>query len=205
MSPADAALLLESTYVSDPKAWIADKLRDGLIRARAAEMWRSEDQNIDDAWENRATAEIEIDVLVDRKVWRRTRHPDYDVSNSRWPEGRFFVTRSKETPGDITILIGVEFHRGDILNYIEKVASISPISKNSGGKPSDMDRWASYWHCIIKIAKEQRLNKGDFSSQQQLRNEIREMMGNGAFSDENIIMRTRQVWKKFVDSDDTSE
>lgn len=104
-------------------------------------------------------------------------------------------------------VIDAEFRLDDIADLIEAYSVASPASsrgpvggeeKDKGGKKPELHRWQVFYFAAIELAKEGRLSKDHFPSQASLREELLEMMGPGAFSEDHVKAQTAQIYKKFI-------
>ncbi|MBU1253813.1 MAG: hypothetical protein KKE69_05375, partial [Alphaproteobacteria bacterium] len=144
-TPQEALGLLEPRYLAATKELIADKLKDGLIVAHAAQVWDSFDGSLDDAWRNREEAQadedadLRCDVIVETWIWRRSRHWQSDLANWRWPERRFVITCRMRGSPERTFLEDVAFRKNDIDRLTQ------PPSKR-GGRKTHHTRWAELFH-----------------------------------------------------------
>lgn len=133
LSPAEALDLLEPRYGPGTKILIADKLKDGLIQARAELVWDCDSPGLTAAWKSRDQvdeSDVERDAVVAAAVWRSSRHWQWDMDNWRWRDNRFVVTRRKKAPAHRTIIVGLRLRKKDVLDLIK------PPSKRAGKKPN---------------------------------------------------------------------
>lgn len=196
LSPMDALAIVEPHHGATAKSYIADKLKDGFIRCRASEMWESDRSTVSMAWKNRDKDEIEYDVEVEARVWRSSRFWSEDLDLWRWEDNRFLITERKRPPNRI-FLTGLSFAAEDVRNLVKGDAQAG-ARKGVGGRPKQIDAWTAFWHVVVELARENRLQPGQFASQAALREEILLELGPRGLKDDTIKPEVRRLWDKFM-------
>lgn len=195
-SPMEALALLEARHGAASKALIADKLKDGLIRAHADEIWDSDDPTLNAAWRNRKHAETEHDVVLERRVWRASRHWQFDIDQWRWPENRFVVTRRKR-PADRTVIVGLKFFKKDIDQLIAP-------TKKQGGRPVNHAGWANFILEIIDLERAKKLTYTKFPRTGLFQDTIVKSIAKRGHANKDVIdddtmKRTAaKIWDKLI-------
>lgn len=128
------------------KSLLAELLKDGKIQARAARIWSSDAPSISSAWKSRADAEADEDVEVPRSVWGTSRYWSEDVTNWRWPDNRFVLTRTKK-PAERTFVEGVEFYRAHVLALLPQRSR-----KGVGGRSIRATDWEKVGVALVTMA-----------------------------------------------------
>jgi hypothetical protein len=151
-TPIEALHILERLHGLEAKDLIADKLRDGVIRSTAGEIWDSEHTTLERAWHSRDTAQksrkanFERDAAVGADIWRQSKHWDLDRDSWLWLENQFVITRRKQ-PASRTIIFGLR------LSKIDVDALADSRSKRTGAPPKYVG-WAKLAMAVMKIAQE---------------------------------------------------
>jgi hypothetical protein len=187
-SPMESLALLEPHYGAMTKSFIGDKLKDGLVRAHADEVWDSDEPTLTDAWRNRKNAEIERDVMLDRMVWTGSRHWQFDLDQWRWPTNRFVVTRQM-SPADRTIALGVKFFSKDIDKLI-------PEKSNKGGPKPKYEAWAAICNALLKIEREKPIKKSNYNSMADFQRSVLNKIYEGESSNKKSTTLTDDVIKE---------
>lgn len=197
-SATKALELLEPFHGALTKAYIADKLRDGMMRSRASQMWQSDHPTLTEAWRDRDNADVEEDVDVSRSMWKSSRHWDFDTSMWSWPEERFLITRSMD-PSDRTIISGLYLNSSDV----DQLA-LQKIDKRYIRRRKK-DEWELFWMSMLELSQNKKLNVGTFGSQASLLEEIQAMMNPNLkadskplLSDESLEPFIAMIWTRFI-------
>ena len=175
-SPTEALDLFEQYYSRvQAKSEIADRVRDGLIRAHADLVWDSRDKHIEQALDNREkrlsnakASNPGRDLMLETAMWADSQYWSQDVEQWRWGEALFFVTLSM-SPVDRTILEGVKLSKKDVDAFI---ASRAP---KLGGKPKYVG-WAHISLALLQLEREGQLNANVFKSGEDLGVRVLEIM-----------------------------
>ena len=169
---------------------LAEYIRDGTLRAKAGEMWVSEEPTVKKAWKNleeRRTAkrDVELKPLYFRtdKCWA------VDKAEWRWAFNKFSVTL-REDPPKRRMMADVTLNERDLISIT------GAKDPRSGGSPGKTEEWTAYWHAVVQFAVDQRLRPGKFKTQADLRREILSEI-NDSLSDKTITEHTRRIWQKF--------
>lgn len=201
VSPIEALEMLEPRYGAHTKLLIADKLLDGLITARANLVWDSDEPNLGEAIKNREEtialgeeANVHRDYIVEKEVWRQSRHWYSDVSLWRWDDNRFLVTYC-QSPVDRTILEGLSFYKKDIQLFTK------PASKRGGRKPK-YKGWADVSFALLKVERQGDLTREKFphraSLEKRLMDEVAELGASPAntLESESIRRCAHAIWDR---------
>ena len=200
-TPVEALEVLESRHGADTKILIADKLRDGRIRAHADLVWHSFAPSLDQAWREREEgledpeAEAVRNSLVDVSVWERSRYWSSDVELWRWGANRFVVTRRKN-PADRTIIEGLRVFKKDVLDLAK------PPSKRSGKKPN-YPGYANLFCALLELERAQKLNVDTYPTKTGLQTFIINRMAEVESSKKNLDDETMKqiagaAWDRVV-------
>ncbi|WP_420137911.1 hypothetical protein [Sphingomonas sp.] len=229
ISAMEAVLLLESRFggITGAKAELADRMRDGILQVYARKAWDSCERDVAAAWEEDpdegiASYAIEFELTVLPGAWRRSKQWLVDISEWRWPSGRF-STVQRRAPMLRYMFEAIHFQRAEIealrdgtthsANHgherllksaaaEDETAGKSAGGKSAkidlGGRPKDEDRWINFWHCVIKFAKDGLLTDTHFPTKAALNRGIRDEMTT-PFSENAIKRKVAQVYKIFID------
>lgn len=195
--PASEALQLLKNHFGGPvatKVMLADLLRDGYLSCRAGKVWESSEPSITLAWKNRTDADFETDTNVSPHTWQSSRFWADDIDQWRWPKNRFVITKSKR-PADRTIIEGVTLKTQEVHGLLAGL-NMGP-EKSKGGRPKKAEEWLQFWFAVIRLAQDNRLNAGEFRSQEALRAELIDRMPAGNLSDDSIKVPVRRIWSEF--------
>lgn len=200
-SPMEALKVVERHHGALAKGLIADKLRDGLLRARAEQVWESDHPTLNAAWRDRNNADIDVetDVEIGRAFWRASRHWAFDLESWRWPDNRFVVTRRKK-PADRTIIVGLKL-------WSEDVHNIAKPPREPGGRKANFEGWANLFDQILMIERTHNLSKSKFPKQVDFQNHILNIfrdlqVPNAARLDDDTLKRAAAaIWKQIISVD----
>lgn len=128
------------------KVLLAELLKDGKLQAHAAKLWKSNAPSISSAWKGRADAEADHEIEVDKSVWGSSRYWLEDLTNWRWPDDRFVLTRTKK-PAERTFVEGVEFDRGQVLELLPQKSR-----KGIGGRNIRATDWKKIGVALVTMA-----------------------------------------------------
>ncbi len=186
------------------KARLADLLKDGKVRARAARMWTSKRPTLTAAWQARSRAKFETDVVLSPMIWGRSRHWLDDLELWRWSRNRFVITAS-QTPPERIILEGIQFDERDIERELPPIAAVAPPPKRgAGGRPIKRDEWHLFWLAVLARSQKGELSRGIFESQVALREallaDITPDKGDGTpyLSAEAIKPHVKDIWDTYL-------
>lgn len=202
-SPLEAVALLEPIYRGTTKTLIAEKLKDGLIRSFAERIWSSNLPTLDAIWTDAEEdgANAQLNVSVDKMIYRRSRYWNEDISNWRWDDSRFVITRRKKAPADRTIILGVRLMADDI-------DALMPTPKNKGGAAPEYQGWGETICALIQMHADGKLNKTEHSSMVQLANDVESQLslrnGRPLLQSETIRKALPAVWKRFFESNENT-
>lgn len=200
--PMQALDVLEPRYGAGTKTLIADKLRDGRIRARADRVWDTFESSQYVAWRKREEglanpdAQVACDVDVETTIWEQSRFWNSDIETWRWPAGRFVITRRKSPP-DRTIIEGLRLFKKDI-DDLNK-----PPSKRGGKKPN-YPGYANLFCAVLELERAKKLTRTEFPSKKSLETTILETMASVQVSYGNLLDEetTKQIvnaiWDRVV-------
>lgn len=197
-TPLEAVTVLEPIYSGSTKELIADKLKDGFISAFASNVWRCDRSPMPKLSQivlalEEGDQDIEKDVWLDKKVWRRSRYWLEDFSNWRWDEARVLLTRRKKAPADRTIITGLRLLADD-------VDAIAASQRNKGGKPTEYEGWGHAFCAILELEKAGSLNPGKVHSIAQLADKIETHLprrrGRPLLASETLRKALRPVWDR---------
>lgn len=197
LTPLEALALVEPHHGAAAKVYLADKLKDGFIRCRATQMWESDRSTVNMAWKNRDKDEIEEDVEVEARVWRSSRFWSEDLDLWRWDDNRFLITERKRPPNRI-FLAGLSFAAEDIHNLILDIRH-TRAQRGPGGAPKRIDGWTAFWHVVVGLARNDKVQPGRYASQAEFRREILDELGPNGLKEDTIKPEVRRIWKKFMD------
>ncbi|WCP13544.1 hypothetical protein sphantq_01973 [Sphingobium sp. AntQ-1] len=199
--PASKALKLVERQLGgsvQAKDILADQLRDGHVRSAARRGWISDEHTIVAAWKGQPAVDdetLEHDVELPALTWRSSKRWASDQMEWRWPVDKFSITETLK-PRWIHLYEGVHFFLNDVMALIASNDDDSQIASRRGAKRDEL-KWRSFWHAVIDLEREDRLNRDIFSSQAELSLEIRENMG-FAFGERAIRTDVRMIWDKYV-------
>ncbi|QNE32532.1 hypothetical protein F1C10_11625 [Sphingomonas sp. NBWT7] len=180
------------------KDTLAEMLRDGKLRARAAEAWGADHVDMNASWESATgePADHDPEEEVQSDFRQSVRWAD-DVDSWIWPESFFIVTISLK-PREFIYYKGVSFFKDDL----EQPANPETLTKSSptkGGRRTDFYRWEAFWLEVIQIARDGNLVPGQIRSQAALREDIIAAMGDNALSEDSIKEPVRRIWNRFCE------
>ena len=173
------------------KRTLAEYLRDGELRSKAASVWISEAPTIGKAWKvDVERIDLKTDVEIPAAYWRSSKLWASDQDHWRWPYGKFAVTIRRK-PLRRRMLNKVAFSAADL----DKILKRRVLSK--GGAPTKDPEWTAFWHAVIDLAQSDRLNFAQFPTKASLRREILIEI-NESLSEKTIKPAVRQVYEKFI-------
>lgn len=199
ISAGDALDLVEARLGgrSLAKETLAEMLRDGKLRARAAEAWGSNTSDILAIWEGDPQNAVEHDPEeeIQNDFQQSVRWAD-DIDSWRWPDSFFMVTVSQR-PKECLYYRDVTFLRSDLLN----LGASEPKAQTSarGGRRADLQRWEAFWFEVIQIARDGNLVPGRIKSQAELREDLLDAMGENGLKEDSIKEPVRRIWKRFCE------
>lgn len=145
ISAMEAVAMIEPRFGAlAAKSEIADRMRDGLLEVFARKAWDSTELDIAAAWrklpdEDDPDDAVEFDIAVRPFVWRQSKQWLVDVSNWRWPSGRF-STVQRRSPALRYMFEDVHFLRSEIEELRDAVAipadRLRRLSRDEEGVPN---------------------------------------------------------------------
>jgi hypothetical protein len=200
--PASEALELLKDHFSGSvatKQMLADRLRDGHLRARADRIWNTYETVLAKAWRSDPDDDAKslVDVEIPTLIWRKSKRWRLDQENWRWPVNKFHVT-CKVNPVERKMISGIRFYASDVQEFLKEVGAVADQKKRGGGRRPEEEAWTALTIALIQLERDGRLNSSCFDSQVDLRNELLELIGD-AVKEGTIIKRIRAVWKHFVE------
>lgn len=199
--PASKAIKLVERHLGgsvQAKDILADQLRDGHVRSAAKRAWISDEHTLKAAWNSEPAPDdetLEFNVELRPLAWRLSRRWASDQMDWRWPVDKFSVTETLK-PRWIHLYEGVHFFLEDVTALIPPKDDDTPTGSTRGAKRDEL-RWRSFWHAVIDLEREDRLNRDSISSQTELAAEIQQKMS-FAFGDRVIRTDVRMIWDKYV-------
>jgi hypothetical protein len=180
------------------KDTLAEMLRDGKLRARAAEAWGADHVDMNATWESATGEPTDHDPEEEiQSDFRQSIRWADDVDSWIWPESFFIVTFSLK-PREFIYYKNVNFFKKDLEKTgVPDVLVRTPIAK--GGRRADFYRWESFWLEVIQIARDGNLVPGQIRSQAALREDIMSAMGDNALSEDSIKEPVRRIWNRFCE------
>lgn len=174
---AELSPLLGGTVAT--KKELADRLKDGGLRARAAQRWVIETGSVARAWRTGpdADADAEFDVEIETSVWRSSQRWSADQVRWRWPKNSFSITRRVE-PRKSIMLEGVSFSTEDI-ETIKRSLSPSQGTQREpsrAGRKPNWRRWALLTKAVMDLDRDGALKVGDYDSPKDLRDTLLSMI-----------------------------
>lgn len=195
---------------------LIDRLRSGAIEAvaRRAIIGR-EPVGVGSFIED----EAHPDWPVPREFWA---DGAYQKFRTRWNTGDFAsqieprrslsdARRGVKREYIVTELQGVRFRRDQLEAEFDLATAAPPAPpaaapappaadkpRHPGGRPPK-EEWSFFWYAVLRLSQEGRLNKGAFTTQDKLREELIEMMPAGALAESTIEPVVSQIWRLFVD------
>lgn len=209
-SPSETLQLFERYYNRvEAKSEIADRLRDGLIRAHADLIWdcRERDMkhslsNREKSLQNKNKSNPSENLEITAPLWRDSNYWSHDIEQWMWEEGIFCVTLSM-TPPDRTILEGVKLSKEDVDRFV-----ISRAPK-PGGKPK-YDGWAQISLLLLQLEREGKLSAASFKSGDDLGWYVYDVIAKSGGDKDKMIQPDSTVrvcsifWNKLHNKDDKS-
>ena len=186
------------------KQQIADLLKDGRIRARAARQWTSRKPSLTAAWRARSRAKFDTDVALTRWTWERSRFWADDLDMWRWSRNRFVLTAA---PAERIILEGIQLDRSDLAREVPLAvtgpSAPPPAKRNVGGRPIKRDEWHDFWWAVLVRSQKGELTRGFFQTQEELRLTLLEDItdaktGEEYLSEGTIKPHVQQIWDNYV-------
>jgi len=169
---------------------LAEYLRDGTLNAKADEYWMSKEETLAAAWKNKdERAKAKKDVVLPKGKFQTSDDWLNDRAQWRWPVDKFSITY-KSDPIRRRMMAGVRFYEPDLI----KLAGAP--NPRSGGSPGKPEAWVAFWHAVVSLAKNDRLNRSCFPSKARLRREIL-VLTEDSLSESSIKPQTGQIWEKF--------
>lgn len=176
------------------KETLAEMLRDGKLRARAAEAWGADTSDILGNWEGNAEHDPEEEIQSD---FQQSVQWADDIDSWRWPDSFFMVTVSRR-PLECLYYRDVTFLRSDLAN----IGASEPTPRAfvaKGGRRTDLHRWENFWFAVIQTALDGNLIPGHFESQARLREELIDAVGEDGLKEDSLKAPVRRIWYRFCE------
>ena len=156
MKPWVAVKLLELCVGGSvtAKDVIADKMRDGELKAYAKTISVSRKKKLKKAWADVPAFDGTMKKIPRNKLIGSA-HWAEDVPNWKWRRGRFHIRRKD---GGFLLLQGVRFVKNDVLQliqrYDERIKNL-----NKGGRGLNESAWYNMWLTVLWMQNNGKLNK----------------------------------------------
>lgn len=168
ISPYEAVEMLEQFYgTTETKRMLADKMRDGAIRAYARRSWVSTEALLKDARNGKAPRRAKRDVVISpAKLVGAERWID-ESTLFKWRKGVFHsVIRSR--PMKRRIFRGVGLAREDVAAVWRKAADHEKLKKNTGGRRRNETAWDRVFVAVLELIRDQQFDISNPCSSTQL-------------------------------------
>ena len=151
IKPVAAVDRLEAYYGGSTKELLADKLRDGLIRAYALRSWVAKGRSLEQAWASRPRMGVVRKQQIPREAFLRNPNWYEDIRGWDWVTGDFFCTEKSPRPVTTRMMFkNVRFAREDVEALITKAEQA--VRKGKGGRHPDREAWENVWMEILALA-----------------------------------------------------
>lgn len=190
----EALLIVEKVLQgrSEAKRAIAECLRDGVVRAVAAERWISGVRQIGDAWSAEAKREnYRKGCLIEAKSFRASKRWGFDQDEWRWPFNKFSIS-SKISPS-----VRRHMFSGVMLNRLDIERVILRRNPTGVGSPGKSGEWTALCRILLEMERQGELNAVTHPTMTSLREEVLSRMDEG-LGDKTIKPAISQLWKLFV-------
>ncbi len=177
MTPYEAVELLAPSYGTiETKRIIADRMRDGEIRAYARQSWVSTDQKLKDARNGKAPAKAKRNVLIGcAKLVGAERWVD-EATLWKWRKGDFHsVIRSR--PVKRRIFRGVRLVKADIERIWRIAAEHEKLKNNAGGRPRNESAWDRVFIALLELIRSHEVDIHNPSAYTELAGQIIRKLG----------------------------
>lgn len=149
----EALKLLEHFMGGAPttKAIIADKIKDGEIRAYASRHWTTARKNRQKVWADGAPLDAERNVQIRRQVLLGASGLPADLAVWKWRRGDFQVTY-KRTNNQILrhMYLKVKFAKDDVEALLNE-AKEALRARSKGGRHIAEDEWRKVWFAMMDV------------------------------------------------------
>jgi len=203
ISASDALDMVETRLGgrSLAKDTLAEMLRDGKIRARAAETWGSDINDMHAIWESEDPDMVAHDSEEEiQSDFRQSVQWADDVDSWIWPDSFFMITVSRRPTG-CTYYRSVRFYLPDllVLGGLDKASQTAKNNNANGGRRPDLQRWQNFWLEVVQIARDGKLVPGQIASQAALREDLLDAMKGNPLSEDSIKEPVRRIWQRFCE------
>jgi len=168
VKPYDALNLLEHLYGGsiDAKKLIADKIRDGEIKAFAKRSWVSREPSLRLARNAKPPQTAAEFTQIDRKKLIGADSWVDEASRWKWRRGIFHSVANGD-PVKRRIFKGVRLAEEDILRLVAKAREARQKDASNAGAPSKAEASDNVWLAILECAIKRQLTKDNLGSQKK--------------------------------------
>lgn len=183
------------------KLLIADKIRDGEIRAYAKRAWISKEPSLRLS-RVLPTEGFERKILIPRSCLIGAESWTENVANWKWRAGDFY-----------SVLHGpsirrqhfksVRLAKDDVEQIVTQAEAAKHKKLSARGRPTKLDAWNEVWRSVLRIVIEEEFSKSALVDMQRFRAKVLE----GAFEpgrdppldDETVAPLLNSIYREFVD------
>ena len=149
------------------KEVIADKMRDGVLKAYAKTISVSRAKHIKLAWSDAPAFDGTMKIIPKTKLIGSA-HWAEDARNWKWRSGRFHLRRKV---GGFLLLRGVSLVENDVMQlirrYDERIRNL-----NKGGRGIKENAWYNMWLTVLWMQNNDQLNKTTICQKQVFAGEV---------------------------------
>ena len=178
------------------KEAIADKIRDGAIRAFARAIWTHDGADPKVGWESAPKiSKNSPSVAIDRRKLIGSKQWFDDARNWKWRKGDFFISKKN---GKLLMLKGVTLSKEDVgalqQRHDDRLRNI-----NKGGRNVKADNWTKIWLTVLQMERDGELDQAKLGQKAYFVDQILARFEDPKpLSPSTIKDAMGQVWEKFV-------
>ena len=184
------------------KLLIADKIRDGEIRAYAKRAWISNEQTLKSS-RIPPSEGMERKILVPRSRLIGAESWTQNVANWKWRSGDFYcVLRSR--PIRRQHFQKVRLAKVDVEKILIEAEEVVQKKLSSRGRPTKLDGWNKVWMEVLRLALEDDFTKAGFGDMQRFRKKVLAAIGTSKdwpLVDDTAKPLLNSIYRKFIDKD----
>lgn len=158
------------------KEVIADKMRDGVLRAYARTISVSRERKVKSAWDDVPAFDGTM-KLIPRNRLIGSAHWAEDAHNWKWRSGKFHIRRKK---GGFLLLKGVRLVESDVVQlakrYDERLKNLY-----KGGRGLNEEAWYNMWLTILWMQEKGQLDKTAIRAKKSFPSLVQEAWVNHVF------------------------
>ena len=184
------------------KLLIADKIRDGAVRAYARRAWVSDEVSLKSSRREPPDG-VECRVSIPRNRLIGAESWTENISQWKWRAGDFFaVIRSK--PVRRRHFRDVRLARDDIEKILIDVQDAQKRKLSNRGRPTKNDAWNAVWVEVLRLAQNGNLTKAALGDMQRFRRLVMEEASKPnkkpPLDDETVAPLLNSIYREFVDA-----